>query len=277
MNPFFRFLLVTLAISALAACRREETVPASTPEAPVAAEPEVSGAPGAPAPIALKDVIENDARYVIGISYSPGLDRYPGLAKVLSDYATSARGQLIEAASGLGNDQPTAPYELSLAFEKVIDTPQWMVVAADGSLYTGGAHGQPLIERFVWQPQRDHLLRIEELVADPAGWRTISEFVNEQLMTGVSLRADADGLEGDERAQVLKSAARMIQEGTMPKPENFARFVPVLDAAGRITALRFVFPPYQVGPYSDGTQTVDVPATILRPHVAAAHAALFAG
>ena len=49
-----------------------------------------------------------------------------------------------------------------------------------------------------------------------------------------------------------------------------------MDAGGRIAALRFVFPPYQVGPYSDGTQTVDVPASVLLPHVAAGYRELFA-
>ena len=49
----------------------------------------------------------------------------------------------------------------------------------------------------------------------------------------------------------------------------------MVDANGRITALRFVFPPYQVGPYSDGTQTVDVPAAVLLPHVAADYRELF--
>ena len=38
----------------------------------------------------------------------------------------------------------------------------------------------------------------------------------------------------------------------------------------------FVFPPYQVGPYSDGTQSVDVPASVLLPYVGAAYAGLFA-
>jgi len=37
-----------------------------------------------------------------------------------------------------------------------------------------------------------------------------------------------------------------------------------------------VFPPYQVGPYSDGTQTVDVPASVRAPHVGTAYAGLFA-
>ena len=49
-----------------------------------------------------------------------------------------------------------------------------------------------------------------------------------------------------------------------------------MDAQGKITALRFVFPPYQVGPYADGTQTVDVPAAVLWPHLAPDYSGLFA-
>ena len=75
----------------------------------------------------------------------------------------------------------------------------------------------------------------------------------------------------------LKNAADMIEQGTEPKPGNFANFEPVLDAGGKIAALRFVFPPYQVGPYSDGTQTVEVPAAVLLPHVPPIERGLFAG
>jgi hypothetical protein len=46
---------------------------------------------------------------------------------------------------------------------------------------------------------------------------------------------------------------------------------------GRLSGLRFVFPPYQVGPYADGIQTVEVPAAVLLPHVAPAYRGLFAG
>jgi hypothetical protein len=69
----------------------------------------------------------------------------------------------------------------------------------------------------------------------------------------------------------------MIEQGTEPKAGNFANFEPILGQDGKITALRFVFPPYQVGPYSDGTQTVEVPAAVLLPHIAPAYRALFAG
>ena len=158
----------------------------------------------------------------------------------------------------------------------MVDTPQIVAIAADGSRYTGGAHGQPLIARFVWLPQQDARLTSAALVPDAKGWQAISDYVREQLHTAVVTRADEDELPAADRAALIKSTFRMIDEGTKPEAGNFSEFVPVLDTAGRISALRFVFPPYQVGPYADGTQTVDVPAAILLPHIAPEYAGLFA-
>ena len=80
------------------------------------------------------------------------------------------------------------------------------------------------------------------------------------------------------RAMVFGAmAGEMIADGTAPKAANFARFEPVVDADGRIRALRFVFPPYQVGPYSDGTRTADVPAAVLLPVLAPEYRRLFRG
>ena len=277
MNPVYRTPLLIAALAlALAACKREP----DGPQPPAASTAPAAGAPAdaAPpvAPPELKDVIETNDRYVVGITYPAGIDRYPGLAKALSDYAHAARGELMEAVEGFGNDKPTAPYELSLSFEKLLETPRIVAIAADGSRYTGGAHGQPLIARFVWLPQQNHLLSAGDLITTPAGWQAVSDYVREQLLTAVTLRTDADELEPAERSEVLKNASRMIDDGTEPKAENFAQFVPVLDASGHIGALRFVFPPYQVGPYADGTQTVDVPVSVLRPHLSPTYSGLFA-
>lgn len=266
--------LVVVAALALAGCQRETTpAPAATgdPSPPVATPAATAGAP-----VELKDVIESNDRYVIGISYPASVNRHPGLAKALSDYTDAERAELMEAVDAFGNDKPSAPYELSLAFEQVVDTPQIVAVAADGSRYTGGAHGQPLIARFVWLPQQNARLTAVALIPGSQGWQAVSDYVREQLHTAVVNRADEDELAPVDRAALIKSTFRMIDEGTEPDAANFSEFVPVLDAAGRITALRFVFPPYQVGPYADGTQTVDVPAALLLPHVAPAYAELFA-
>lgn len=266
-----------LLVLTLAACNR-----GAEPAAPAASAPAADAAPVAAAPpvaevIELEDVAENNERYVIGISYPPAAKKYPRLAAQLKQYADAARAELIEAVEGLGNDKPSAPYDLTLSFTELADTPQLVAIAADGSSYTGGAHGTPLIARFVWLPQQDKLLTAKELVPQAAGWKPISDYVREQLHTKLSERVDADELPPAERAEMIRDAGKMIDAGSEAEADNFAQFEPVLGADGKLTALRFVFPPYQVGPYADGTQAVEVPAGVLLPHVAPAYRGYFAG
>lgn len=265
-------LLSGLLLLATAACQRQAATPVSGSKPPPAPTSTV-----APAVTPLQDVVERDPRYIIGISYPPIASRYPGLAAVLRRYADAARADLMHAVAGMGKAPPAAPYDLSLAFTQLAATPQLVAIAADGSSYTGGAHGNPLVARFVWLPRTDRQLTALDLVPDRAAWRDISDRVREQLHTALSQRVDADALSPADREDVVRGAGRMIDAGTGPDPANFAQFEPVLAADGRIAALRFVFPPYQVGPYADGTQTVDVPADVLLPHIAPAYRHLFVG
>ncbi|NUS61605.1 MAG: DUF3298 domain-containing protein [Lysobacter sp.] len=264
-------------VACLTACNRQAPAPA-TPAAPGAAT--TAAAPAAAsttvaAPLA--DVVETTPRYVIGVSYPKEAAPYPGLVAALTKYAGDARGDLMDAVEGLGNDTPSAPYELSLAYTTLVDSPSLVAIGADGSLYTGGAHGSPLIARWVWLPQQNAMLTSDKLVPDAAGWQAISDFVREQLHTALSQRIDADDVPTESRADMLKDATRMIDDGTEPKADAFSEFEPRVGRDGRIDALRFVFPPYQVGPYADGTQTVDVPAEVLLPHVAPPYRSLFRG
>lgn len=270
-----RVLVLSLLVLAIIACKREAEIP-------------VAAGPAAQAPVAmpesvdptavpeLKDVIETNDRSIVGISYSPGINQYPGLAQVVHAHTAQARAELSEAVEAFGNDKPPSPYELSLTYEMVLETPRLVTVAADGSRYTGGAHGEPLVERFTWLPQQQQLLAVDALVPTVKGWASIAAHVREQLHTAASLGAEADDMQPDERLRFVRNADKMIDEGTEPDVENFRRFQPLADSSGRITALRFVFPPYQVGPYADGTQSVDVAAAVLLPHVAPEYAELFA-
>ncbi|KRG68779.1 DUF3298 and DUF4163 domain-containing protein [Pseudoxanthomonas dokdonensis] len=279
VHPVSTTLLLGSCLAlALSACQREPAPAQGAQPQPAAAAASLPASvePADHADAALQDVIETNERYIIGISYPKGLDRYPGLGAVLSGYANDARGELMDAVEGFGNDVPSAPYELSLAFEIVSENSQMVVVAGNGSRYTGGAHGQPLIVRFVWLVAEQKLLPVQELIPDATGWSTISAYVAEQLQDAVAMRAEADKLEPAERAELLKDSGRMIEEGTQPSASNFEQYVPIFDARGKIVALRFVFPPYQVGPYADGVQQVEVPAGLLYPHIAPAYLELFA-
>lgn len=274
LRPFVlpAMYLALLGIT-LAACRRE-----APPSGDAATPPQAAPATApAPAPeVRLTDVSERDQRHIVGISYPPSINKYPGLTAELKKYSDAARAELQQALDGLGDEPPRAPYDLSLSYTMLAETPRIVAVAADGSSYTGGAHGNPLIARFVWLPQRNQLLTAQRLVPDAAAWTAISDYAREQLHTSLSQRLDGADVDPADRAEMLRSAGRMIDEGTEARADNFAQFEPVLAGDGRIRALRFVFPPYQVGPYSDGTQSVEVPAEVLLPRIAPEYRELFA-
>jgi hypothetical protein len=268
-------LVSLMAVVAAGGCRKE-TGPGHADAAATGAAG-TGGAATAAAPVALEDVMERDPRYIVGISYPPAARAWPGLARLLKAYADAARAELMQAVSALGGNKPTAPYDLSLAFGMLMETPDVVAVAADGSSYTGGAHGNPLVARFVWLPRRNEALTAARLVPDAAGWATVAAYARDALTAGLSARIDDDAPAPGERAEMLRNGARMIDEGTAPTAANFDQFEPIAGPGGRLSGLRFVFPPYQVGPYSDGIQSVDVPAAVLLPVVAPEYRALFEG
>jgi hypothetical protein len=269
-------VLLLLAVVVSAGCRRQATPGHGDATAAAAAAGSTGQVPAA-APAALEDVMERDPRYLVGISYPPAARAYPGLARLLEAYAGAARAEVMQAVSGLGDARPTAPYDLSLGFSMLMETPDVVAVAADGSSYTGGAHGNPLVARFVWLPRSHRALTAARLVPDAAGWAPVAAYVRDALATGLSARIDDDAPTPAERTEMLRNGTRMIDEGTAPVAANFDQFEPIAGSGGRLAGLRFVFPPYQVGPYSDGIQSVEVPAAVLLPVIAPEFRALFEG
>ncbi|HEU4813712.1 MAG TPA: RsiV family protein [Xanthomonadaceae bacterium] len=276
MSRLPRSLPICLLFLALAACQRDAQAPGAD-----GASQDAGRAGTEVAPVALEDVMETGDGYIVGISYPRSVVQHPGLAAELKAYAEAARDDLQQAlgtpeADG-GDPTVPGPYDLSLAFVELHASPDVVAVAADGSSYLGGAHGQPLVRRFVWLPKHGRMLTAALLIPEASGWRAISGHVREQLFAALSLRMDANGIAPEARADMMRSAGSMIEAGTGPDPDNFGEFEPIPGEDGKLAGLRFVFPPYQVGPYSAGTQTVDVPATVLLPHVAPEYRALFEG
>lgn len=275
--------LVAALAMALAAAGCERGQPSGAPS-----QLDTAAAPGLPppdpepeGPVDLEDVSEVQSGYVVGISHASSAARYPALAAALKDYADGARAELMDAvearASDGSLDSSAAMYDLSLAFTEVLDTPNVVAYAADGSTYTGGAHGMPLVARFVWLPPQRRMLTAERLVPEPGGWADIARYVREQLNQELVARVDGIGAEAEERERLLRTGSRMIEEGTDPDAASFASFEPLAGSGGRLAGLRFIFPPYQVAPYSEGVQQVEVPAPVLLPGVAPELRVLFEG
>ncbi len=274
MSYVMKFVVCLAVLLSLPGCERQKdgASAGSVAEAPA---PEAAVPATEPVP-KLEDVIETTGSYIVGVSYAPTISSYPGLAELVRTHAAQARAELMEAVEAFGNDQPPSPYELSLGYRTVLETPELVAVSVDGSRYTGGAHAEPIVERFVWLPKQQRVLSADQLIADEESWSEIGSYIREQLHTALSVRADRDKLAPEDRSRLVREADKNIKEGTAPDVDNFSSFEPRVDASGKITALRFIFPPYQVGPYVDGTQEVDVPAEVLLPHVAQEYRDLFA-
>lgn len=252
-----RAALVAVSLGVLAACGGRQE------DAPTGASPRPAATAAAAPKVVLADVLETTPTHVVGISYPPALARYPGLAAQAQRYAEQARQHVADAVRQRANDPALAPYELSLEFKLKHESPELVVLAVDGSSYTGGAHGTPMIQRWVWLPPENRLLTAAELFPQDGSWQAISTTVREQLRNAVVQRLDADHVPAAERAAAVRDASTMIDGGTEARADDFAVFEPVMTPDGKIGALRFVFPPYQVGPYADGLHTVELPAAQL--------------
>ena len=266
-------LALVLATALLPACNRGTPPPASVVTPATAPAATASSAPADT--VVLRDSIETTPGYIIGISYPQAAAKYPPLARALHDYAEASRARLMQAVDGLHGKKPEVPFDLSLPFAALVETPRVVAMGVDGSSYIGGAHGTPLVERFVWLPQMQQMLAAEQLIPQADNWAPVAAFVRDQLMTQLSQQLDEDEVPPDQRAARMRRGSALINAGTAPEVRNFSRFEPVMNADGSIRALRFVFPPYQVAPYVEGTQTVDVPAKVLLPLVAQVYRPLF--
>lgn len=247
---------------ALAGCER-----AAPPAFPAAAS---ATADVAPPPVPrLQEVFETTAHTVIGISYPPGLERYPGLPEVLAAYSQAARA---EVTAALARDPaPTTRYELSLSFTQSASNARMVIIAVEGSLYLGGEHSEPRVARFVWLPEARRLLTARELLPTPAAWAIVHRDLARQQREAAQARESDPALSDLGRKSLGTRASPPTAD---PEKElSEAPFAPVLDAQGQITALRFELPEGAAG---EGYSGWEVSATVLQPHAAPAYAAWFA-
>lgn len=215
-------------------CQRESPPAASTQQVPVAVEE------------APRDVFERNAQSIVGISYPPGAHLPAGLSRELRAYAATQRTTLDGAiAKRKPND---APYELTLAFSQLVDSPRLIVIGADSSLYTGGASSRFAQHWFVWQRDRGRLLRADELMPGTAGWAAVQAF----------LRSPAAAAPEAAPANAALADPRQLVPRVNSQGQVFAVGVPTLR------------------PGSAEAAVVDVPADVVRPFIAPEFASWFA-
>lgn len=119
--------------------------------------------------------------------------------------------------------------------------------------FQGGAHGFEAVVTFNYDLIKNKQIHLADVFDNDSLYLTkVSDFAKKDLMAQFKKKAGLT-LETEDRAAYLENIESMIEEGTLPKAENFAQFTLSGDA------LTFYFGQYQVAPYVEGEQRVVMP------------------
>lgn len=142
------------------------------------------------------------------------------------------------------------PWDLNLDIAVAARTDRFINVQVDGSSFTGGAHPAPIVDSFTYDLLKQRVVGIRELFDDPhAAEGAFATEARRQLLTAL-----------DDQDDPLSSDSEQIDVGTAPGKDHFRVFSLLTGPDDKVHGLTFIFPPYQVAPYSAGPQAIDVPS-----------------
>ena len=201
--------------------------------------------------------------YTFQIVYPTLASAWEPLDAAVRRFAAARKKDFLDASTA-ADRVPGADYSLDLTFAVARRTADFVSITASGSAFVGGAHGMPILASFNLDLADDKLTGLPDLFTDAqSGLQALSDECRHQLegRYAARLRDGDSAMTSAQKAAQIASMDRWIERGTQPKPENFRVFlVDGLDAPA--IGLTVIFPPYQVAPYVDGPQQVEVPAKV---------------
>ncbi|WNO53901.1 DUF4163 domain-containing protein [Stakelama saccharophila] len=202
----------------------------------------------------------------------------PGLADMLKTRAETAKRDALtehaEMAESLPVDAPARAFELTVDWSVAADTPQLLVLTAEGYDYRGGAHGMPIHRVLYWDKAAAREIPFDALFTDrAAALATVRDDFCAKLDKA---RADKRGISLAE----LKKSTDDTMESFTACPE-FDEKIPVAfthPVGGKFGRITFIVPPYIAGPYAEGDYTLDlmIPKAMI-PYVADKYRPSFPG
>lgn len=212
----------------------------------------------APVPAAKPSALEEkNERYSFAYRYPAAASAVPQIAKALDQ----ERGQMLEKLSADTteakrdadkNGDPYRAYSSEKEWKVVTETPRLLSLSAQGYDYTGGAHGMPFYDSFVWDKRATRRLVAEDMFRSQA---TLSGAVRTAFCR--ALDAQRKERRGGEMGA---SVGKDDPFNTCPK---VAESTLLLGSSNRqaIDRLGFVIGPYTAGPYAEGAYELTLPVT----------------
>ena len=155
-----------------------------------------------------------------------------------------------------------AVWDLKIDFTVATETQSFVSMLGRGSVFTGGAHPNPILASFNEHVPSGKVIAIGDLFSDAdAALKILSDETRRQLKGQFEAKVRAQATDPKALAADLKSTQDWIDKGTAPTPANFAVFL-VDGAGGKAIGLTIIFAPYQVASYADGEPQVEVPTRL---------------
>jgi len=163
--------------------------------------------------------------------------------------AGRARSEIAEARKG-GFDMHDHSYEET--WKVAADGPALLILQSEGYIFTGGAHGMPIVTTLFWDKAAKRRLGLTDL------------FDTARLVPAI--RAGFCKALDDERAKRRGAPVDAKDSGGI---DEFVRCVdpakqiilPVARRGGALDTVRVVIMPYEAGPYAEGIYQLDLPVT----------------
>lgn len=196
-------------------------------------------------------------KYVIDIKYPYEVLKYPEIHSHLKDIVSAIKSES-EVQNAPGKEiSMSHPWTLEIEMDKVAHAGDLASVLVYSMTYTGGAHPNHYYRSVNFNTETQKLITLDELFADAQYIHDIAGFVTSELL---EKKSEKTGMKVD--------SDEWIERGTLPLPGNFEIFVFVeADRGKSFSGMKFIFPPYTVGPYSDGRYEVKVPAEIFHEYL----------
>jgi hypothetical protein len=193
---------------------------------------------------------ELNSSFEIDIQYPLEYTAYPNTQQTLDTFLQQTYQAFLQNIADMGLPTYTAsyPWSLTVHYDEYQYSDTIISIAFNIYEFTGGAHGNTAWKTFTFDLAADTEITLDDVfLPDSDPFSIIVPLVQSDITTQLGDGADAS----------------WITDGTDQYPDEYLNFVLTQDE------LQFIFPPYQVAPYVNGTLVAHIPLTQLQPILAA--------
>lgn len=247
----------------LAACNSEANPPKR--EKAVVATPEPKAPPALPAKPQGVTIAEQDDLVDFKFSWPSEAAAIPAIDAEMRAHAAehlkkSRAGSQQEREARAGSDLPITPFAFEAEWKVMGQNARFLSLAAMVYEFTGGAHGNTHYDVLLWDKTANTKRPALDLFADRAA-------------ATAHINATYCPLLDAQRAKKREETLPLQGEGWEVECPDASKYpiAPVdADSNGTFEILRALLPPYEAGPYAEGTYEVDIPVndrmrTMIKP------------